>query len=240
MMTGVCHDHRGERVAAERAIEACLETTRAAGELYTRSLALWWQGVAARDAGDLARATRLQLEALTMKEVLRDQPGLAMVLEALAGIASASGDGERAATLFGAARTMWTFVQGAPASAPFIAAEREVGEARARSLLVERSFERSFRRGQKLGTAEAIRLARNQEPRGPGAQRLTDGDEGLTTREREVAALLGEGLSNQQIADRLIVSVRTAEGHVENILRKLGLGSRAQVTAWVARSHDRS
>ncbi|QIK67741.1 LuxR family transcriptional regulator [Nocardioides sp. HDW12B] len=241
MITGVCHDHRGEREAAERAIEACLETTRAAGELYTRSLALWWRGVAARDAGDLDRAARLQLEALTMKEVLRDRPGLAMVLEALAGIASARGDGERAATLFGAARAIWSFVQGAPASAPFIAAERDVGEALARSLLAERSFERSFRRGQQLGTAEAIRLARGQEPRGgPGPQRLADGVEGLTTREREVAALLGEGLSNQEIADRLVISIRTAQGHVENILRKLGLSSRAQVAARVARGHARS
>ncbi len=235
MITGVCHDHRGEREAAERAIEACIETTRAAGELYTRSLALWWRGVAARDAGDLDRATRLQLEALTMKEVLRDRPGLAMVLEALAGIASARGDGERAATLFGAARAIWSFVQGAPASAPFIAAEREVGEALARSLLAERSFERSFRRGQQLGTTEAIRLARGQDAGGPGPQRLSDADVGLTTREREVAALLGEGLSNQQIADRLVISIRTAQGHVENILRKLGLSSRAQVAAWVAR-----
>lgn len=240
MITGVCHDHRGEREAAERAIEACLETTRAAGELYTRSLALWWRGVAARDAGDLERATRLQLEALTMKEVLRDRPGLAMVLEALASIASARGDGERAATLLGAARTIWTFVQGAPASAPFIAGEREVGESLARTLLAERSFERSFRRGEALGTAEAIRLARGQEPRGPGPQRLADGGEGLTTREREVAALLGEGLSNQEIADRLIISIRTAQGHVENILRKLGLSSRAQVAAWVARGHART
>ena len=45
----------------------------------------------------------------------------------------------------------------------------------------------------------------------------------LTAREREVAGLVGEGLTNQQIASRLVISVRTVHGHMENILRKLGL-----------------
>ena len=52
-----------------------------------------------------------------------------------------------------------------------------------------------------------------------------------------MATLLGQGLSNQEIADRLVISIRTAQGHVENILRKLGF-SPAQVAAWiVTRSH---
>jgi len=57
----------------------------------------------------------------------------------------------------------------------------------------------------------------------------------LTPRERQVARLIAEGLSNHQIASRLVTSQRTAESHVQNILRKLGFGSRAQVAAWVAR-----
>ncbi|HVM00905.1 MAG TPA: AAA family ATPase [Egibacteraceae bacterium] len=57
----------------------------------------------------------------------------------------------------------------------------------------------------------------------------------LTPREGEVAALLAEGLSNRQIAERLYVSERTAETHVQNILMKLGFTSRAQVAAWAAR-----
>jgi DNA-binding CsgD family transcriptional regulator len=56
----------------------------------------------------------------------------------------------------------------------------------------------------------------------------------LTRRELEVAALVSEGLSNKRIAARLGISQRTAESHVENILAKLGFGSRAQVAAWVA------
>ena len=56
----------------------------------------------------------------------------------------------------------------------------------------------------------------------------------LTSRELEVAALVAEGLTNQAIASRLSVAPRTAETHVENIRRKLGVRSRAQIAAWVA------
>ena len=72
----------------------------------------------------------------------------------------------------------------------------------------------------RLGARGATRV-------GPGIQ--------LTPREQEVASLVAEGLSNRQIAERLVVSERTAETHVQNILMKLGFGSRSQVAAWAVR-----
>jgi predicted ATPase/DNA-binding CsgD family transcriptional regulator len=57
----------------------------------------------------------------------------------------------------------------------------------------------------------------------------------LTKREFEVAALIEGGLSNREIAARLVIAKRTADGHVERILSKLGFSSRAQVAAWMAR-----
>jgi non-specific serine/threonine protein kinase len=56
---------------------------------------------------------------------------------------------------------------------------------------------------------------------------------GLTPREREVAALVAQGKTSREIADLLVVSERTAEVHVSNILGKLGFTSRAQIAAWV-------
>jgi DNA-binding NarL/FixJ family response regulator len=50
----------------------------------------------------------------------------------------------------------------------------------------------------------------------------------LTDREREILVLVAQGLSNQQIADALVISERTARTHVSNILSKLGLASRTQ------------
>ncbi|MGO8949494.1 MAG: helix-turn-helix transcriptional regulator [Ktedonobacterales bacterium] len=57
---------------------------------------------------------------------------------------------------------------------------------------------------------------------------------GLTEREREVAALLGQGKSNREIADLLVVTSRTVEKHIENILSKLGFASRAQIAVWAS------
>lgn len=54
----------------------------------------------------------------------------------------------------------------------------------------------------------------------------------LTAREREVARFVSEGLSNKDIAERLVISERTAEGHVQHIMDKLGFRSRAQIAAW--------
>jgi len=55
----------------------------------------------------------------------------------------------------------------------------------------------------------------------------------LTRREREVAVLVAQGLTNREIASRLFISERTAESHVEQIRGKLGFRSRAQIAVWV-------
>jgi pimeloyl-ACP methyl ester carboxylesterase/DNA-binding CsgD family transcriptional regulator len=57
----------------------------------------------------------------------------------------------------------------------------------------------------------------------------------LTARQLQVAALVAEGLTNRQIAGRLGIEERSAEGHLERIRQRLGVSSRAQVAAWWAR-----
>ncbi len=59
----------------------------------------------------------------------------------------------------------------------------------------------------------------------------------LTRREKDVARLVAAGHSNKRIAADLVISVRTAETHVEHILTKLGFTSRTQIAGWV-RDHD--
>jgi DNA-binding CsgD family transcriptional regulator len=81
--------------------------------------------------------------------------------------------------------------------------------------------------GWRRDRAEA--LVRRLE--GSGAR--ADGE--LTSREREVAALIAEGLTNSQLAERLFISPKTAAVHVSNILMKLGLSSRVEIAAWAVR-----
>lgn len=71
--------------------------------------------------------------------------------------------------------------------------------------------------------------------RQPSLNRLTKKSfEGLTQREREVAALIARGKSNREIADALVVVPRTIETHVSSILSKLDFTSRAQIAVWAA------
>jgi len=65
-----------------------------------------------------------------------------------------------------------------------------------------------------------------------------DGETGaiqLSRREREVAALVGEGMTSSEIAARLKIAERTVDSHAEHIRNKLGLRSRAQIAAWAVR-----
>jgi len=65
-------------------------------------------------------------------------------------------------------------------------------------------------------------------------ERARDAGGPLSAREREVAALVAQGLGNREIAARLFLAERTVESHVKNICDKLGVNRRSQVAAWVA------
>ena len=68
----------------------------------------------------------------------------------------------------------------------------------------------------------------------------TDPTHPLTPREFEVAVLVAEGLTNQQIARRLTISPKPVSAHVEHMLVKLGAVNRAEIAAWAARVSGRA
>ena len=66
-------------------------------------------------------------------------------------------------------------------------------------------------------------------------QQAAAAEDPLTRREHEIAELVSAGLTNRAIADRLVLSERTVEGHVRNMLAKLQLANRTELTAWALR-----
>src|SRR5207249_743607 len=90
---------------------------------------------------------------------------------------------------------------------------------RARGNLGDRMFDTAFARGMQLGSDEIVAYALGEVETGhPVADR---GPQRLTSREAQIAGLVARGLTNRQIAETLVISLRTAEGHVEHIMTKL-------------------
>ncbi len=85
------------------------------------------------------------------------------------------------------------------------------------------------------GEARATPAAGHAGTAGPGA-----GAKALTRREREIAELVADGLGNREIAERLYLSKRTVDSHVEHIFTKLAFSSRGQLTAWVLERRESS
>jgi non-specific serine/threonine protein kinase len=183
--------------------------------------------------GDLGRAAELVRESIRLRRDLRDLTGLGWSQETLAWAESALGDHERATTLLGAADKLWE-IMGRPLRTyqhlyPF----HEACEREARERLGAARFDSAFAAGRALTVDDGIAYALGEPTTAEAPAEETE--LGLTARERETADLIAEGLSNREIAERLTISVRTAETHAQNILMKLGFRSRAQVAAWVTR-----
>ncbi|MEU7717809.1 ATP-binding protein [Streptomyces tibetensis] len=228
---------------AERAVEVCeraLALCERHGEQWVRSYVLRILALAHTVRGDWPRAERHARQALRLKLAVHDVIGIALTLDLLASIATARGDHEQAAVLLGGADRVWADIDTGRWGSHTLNSVRRDSEERAGRALGREAFERAHRRGGTLGLAELagheLQEPDRPHPTEPASATALPHDDGtvrLTRRETEVAQLVAEGLANQQIADRLVIARRTAEGHVERILGKLGFSNRSQIAAWV-------
>ncbi|MEU0564214.1 LuxR C-terminal-related transcriptional regulator [Nonomuraea sp. NPDC005983] len=216
---------------AESFEEECLAVCEAHGADLSRSWALWVIGLGKWRRGDVAAAAARVREALRLKAVADDLAGEAYCLELLAW---ATDDTKRAVRLYGAAHTIWEKVGSTLVDFGYIKRFRDPFEQRVRRELSDDVYQSLLREGRELSIDDAIGYAlREEEPDGAPSAAEADTSK-LTPREREIAELISQGLSNKEIATRLVISQRTAEGHVEHILAKLGFSSRTQIAVWFA------
>ncbi|MFC9789460.1 ATP-binding protein [Rhodococcus sp. NPDC127528] len=211
--------------------EEALAITASHGESMYRSYVMWTLGMALFQRRELARSTELIESGLRLTREVGDPLATSTCLETLAWIASDEDRAERAAVLMGAAVSV-----GEAAGNPTIVIRDLHGHhdrvwENAGQVLGPRAFEAAYRRGRDLDIDAAVAYALNDKA--PATPRASEPGVRLTRREREVAELVGQGLTNKAIAQRLVIAQRTAEGHVENVLAKLGFTTRTQVAAWI-------
>jgi ATP/maltotriose-dependent transcriptional regulator MalT len=187
--------------------------------------------------GEVAQAAAYVRESLQVCRALHDLLAAPEALGFLAWTAAADQDYPRAARLLGAADRQVRDI-GRPSFDVPLADRREQCEAATRKALGDSAYDNAHRRGSELNLDDAVAYALGEEK--PAAEQPPERGElpSLTRREREVAELVAQGLSNKEIAARLVIAQRTAESHVDKILSKLGFSSRAQVAAWYAKRRD--
>jgi predicted ATPase/DNA-binding CsgD family transcriptional regulator len=164
----------------------------------------------------------------------------AFSVEVLAWTAAALGRADRSARLLGGLERVWKPV-GAPLPGyAFLVVHHDECLAQARRVLGERAFQHAFDQGSKLSFDELLAYTLDRSGDDEVPTHLDSDAATLTKREREVADCVSQGLSNREIARSLVISERTAEGHVQHILVKLGFTSRAQIAAWFAGRNEPS
>ncbi|MFC9975293.1 ATP-binding protein [Spirillospora sp. NPDC127200] len=228
---GVCAGYRGDMESGRASLRRMLALCEERGEWHYRAMALFGLAFIEVDHGDLAVAAEAAGSCYAIGRRLDSEFKDAYHLDTLAWVADEQGDHERAATLFGAAARAWEAIGASPEIAVALPHKRH--KSSTRQALGAQRYTRAFAAGRAMS---APRLARYVE----GAPETeADPRTALTRREWEVAELVAEGLSNRGIAARLVISPRTADTHVQNILGKLGFRNRAQIAAW-ASTHRRA
>jgi predicted ATPase/DNA-binding SARP family transcriptional activator/DNA-binding CsgD family transcriptional regulator len=224
-------DYERARVRSEEALEFA-HGLGSTGVQYT-PVAFVNLGLAALGLGEHERATASFEEALLMSQNMGRKQQIIESLEGMASLAGILGEATRAAHLWGATERTREVTGIALSSG-----ERALHKpylASARSQLGEAAWDEALAEGHAMTLEEAVEYALSEEepatpaPTTSGQASLDEPLLTLTRREREVAELISQGLTNRRIAEELFLSERTVHRHVSSILKKLGAHSREEV-----------
>jgi non-specific serine/threonine protein kinase len=186
-------------------------------------------GHLAVDRGDLPGASSIFQELLSYAYPPHGNYVLRLALEGLAHVAAQLGQAAAALRLASAATNMQTSSGMKRSSRANPVLERWIAPARAAA--GPRSTTSAWAAGAAFTTDERIAAARVIAQAGAGTAYPTSPLD-LSAREQDVVVLVAAGLTNRQIAERLVVGNRTVDSHVRSALRKLGFRSRFQLADW--------
>jgi predicted ATPase/DNA-binding CsgD family transcriptional regulator len=204
------------------------------GDIQTLSYLISMYGFSLLQNGQPATAGPLFEEALAIERRLENRDMILYMLDGLACQAAMSDRLQRAARLLGAAENLQaeTGIRLMQHMEPLIKQARETIS----TSLGPTALESETQVGRRMTMEEAIAYALDEKkPSRVAAPPIKTRTMQLSKREVEIAELVSEGLSNKEIASRVFLSERTVETHVSNILDKLGVNSRVEISSWVAR-----
>jgi predicted ATPase/DNA-binding CsgD family transcriptional regulator len=242
--------YEGDLSAAQALHEQGISIVRQTGNAWDMAIALGDLADVCHALGDAASARGHYAESLRLWLELGDERGVAQGLEGFAILAFADSRPGHAVRLVGAARAIRDRLTEPNSPTRRAALDRLLEAARAD---LGAAYDAAWETGYTASPVEAVAEAMADHDAIPAdhpAPAIASGsapsvapDPGrlsttpavlavLTERERDVAALLARGYSNRQITDALVISERTTEWHISNLLRKTGLTGRAQMIVW--------
>jgi DNA-binding CsgD family transcriptional regulator len=225
---------RGDPAVAAQLLERYISGRR---DDAGRALALLVDAHVASGDAESATAAASKLQVLARADGGERQTALAVLASARA--MAARGERDRLVPLLED-----TVARFSKLELPFEAArarlELALTVARAHPTTAITEAKMALRAFERIGaTAYASRASALLRSLGEAVRPTTTGAEVLTNREKEVLALVGLGLSNPEIAERLFISRKTAAHHVSHLLTKLGLRNRAELAAHAVQMHGR-
>lgn len=195
-------------------------------------LAYGLQAMIATQRGDFASARRLFLDAFQTNRELVGFENLVELFEGLAELCLRLRQFEAAALLLGAT-ARGNPLQPTARDLPVVL-ERQKATISLRAALGSAVFQRTWEQGKQMPFNELLAFAIAQCRLGDKKQHSDPILSTLTAREVDALRLLAQGKTNEEIARELVVVQKTAEKHVANILRKLGVKNRTEAAAWAA------
>ncbi|SRR5216683_724685 len=238
MLLGRAALQQGDVITARSLAEESVRLCREVGHRWDMIQSIAILAKVADVQHDLTAALALYQKSLDLAREVGDKVLIASGLEGLAGVVATQGEPVWATRLWGAATVLRETI-GAPMP-PIEHANYERATAAVRMHLGEKAFAAAWAEGRML-TPEQVLLARGPETT---RQQVSTGvvsvphvkvpsyPAGLTTREVEVLRLVALGLSDAQVAGRLVISPRTVNTHLTSIYNKLGVDSRTAATRY--------